>query len=295
MMTLCCKLSLKLPIFTSRYIEAAEVYISSLLPSPRTVLSLLAKGIGELNELSPEEEEDGIRVADILMWAVERSSYAFVKPTSSLCRSSRLWRIKHITEPWVVARGLDSIPDAVVEEVVSLSSLDIYYLLNLDKLNESLKNSLGKYKKAMISLNEKDIKKALLTNKRVGNTECLSSQLEEPTLLRIEETDEPYSDVYVPLDWIEGFKEGTVEDLYISVSLFNKDLTLNEFKKGLKDIRTKKLKFLLPLRVKSGKATERPGRLVWHEFCRLEIRKKEGYEVYKAEDGTFMLIPSGGI
>ncbi|MBC7091875.1 MAG: hypothetical protein H5T50_08230, partial [Nitrososphaeria archaeon] len=187
-MRICCKHSLKIPIFTTKYGEAAEVHISSFIPSPRTALSILAKGIGEIYGLSPEEREQEIRAADIMMWSIEKSSYAFIKSTSPLCKSRRLWRIRHILEHWI--QKIESISDAVIEEIVSLYSIDIYYLIDLKILNENLEELSKKYLKHDIRIKEDDIKKALMTNQRIGSTECTAYQFVEPIFLGIKKSNE---------------------------------------------------------------------------------------------------------
>jgi CRISPR-associated protein Cas5 subtype I-A len=275
----CISSKLRTPFFSIRDAYASEIYISQLLPSPRTALSLLARGLGEINGLCPEMKLDGVRIADLLMWSVEKSSYAFVKPLSPLTKSSQMWRVKSIEKSWIVE--LERISDAVETELVSSSSIGIYYLVDIDKLNGALEGHVK------ILVNKDDIIKALSLCQRLGNTESLTSLDQDPRLVELKSTRrEGEIDTYIPLDWIEQdlFVSGILEDLYVNVLLGNKGVEPTEFHKTRHD----KKRFLLPLRrITKGQVA----RLVWYEPGRPKVRTREGYFIGETEDGSLIPFP----
>ncbi|MEM2211358.1 MAG: hypothetical protein QXK35_06115 [Nitrososphaerales archaeon] len=279
-------IKVRLPIFSTRYIEAAEVFTSSLLPSPRTCLSIIARGLCEFNGMSSEEVINGLRVGDIASWAVELSSYAFVRPHDPLCKSSHIWRVIMLEAMW--KNRVASLKDAVECEYITTGELAIYYVINFKELNKYVKDNLN----SSIKVNDEDIIKFLSIIQRLGGTEFFSSIRENPRKqLIIERLGNNGSiNVYIPLNWVKNFEKGIIESMHVNLLLLedNKMHNIKNFKSSREEYR----RFLLPLqrleRFGSKSLTH-----TWYEPVAVNVRLKDGYVFVKIEDGTAIPIQIG--
>lgn len=296
MRAICCSVRLRIPIFSLRDHSAAEVYISPLLPPPRTALSLLIRGLGEINRVNPESDIGEITVRELMTWAIERSSYDFVKPISPICRSSQTWRVQSIEKEWI--KEISRISDAVNMEVVCLNKISIYYYIFLDKLEESLQCLRDLIGLDKLLLNENEVKKALLISQRLGNTEHFVTVEDCTIIYNLKSLGrEGLIDTYIPLKWLkneEGINQGIIEDLYTQLLLSDMDLdprNPRQFKEEFKRSREKKERFLLPLlkTEESGRRT----RLVWYKPFRPKVTVKEGFTIAELNDGTHIPVPEG--
>lgn len=241
---LCATAHFLIPIFSLGYPEETTIFISHMLPNPRTLIALLARGLGENNELSPEQMIKGVETRTVLQWALEKNSYATARPISPLKKSSQIQRVVWLEKTW---KGKVQ-KDAVKMELVSLSKLVAYIFVDVDEVVESLK----KYLPNIENITERDLKLALQITQTIGKSEGLATPILVDVFKRENFKVEGVKgtlNTYCPLEWIEHFNQGLKEDMLIHIRLMKKHVARPE---EIKKYRRERLPFILPLSFERG-------------------------------------------
>jgi hypothetical protein len=253
---ICTSTQILLPIFSLGYPETAEILISHTLPSPRTLIALLAKGLGEIMGLKPEQKIHGAPVRLILQWALESSSYAFSRPLSPVKKSFQMWRVIWLEKEWEWGRKeVEGLRDAVEMEVVSLNRISAYIFTDLNKANILLRKYLPNS-----NLTEKDVESALMTVQLIGRSEMLATPITVRAFNKFNIIGSLGKiNVYCPSEWIKKPpREGLEEEMLVHINLLPNHIksAIDEPKKMLKvklsgreeiESRRVKARFILPL------------------------------------------------
>lgn len=286
----CVAADILAPVLSVRYHEPMAVLLSHTLPPPRTLLACLARGLGEIFGLGPEEDVKiggfSTRARLALSWAVERSSLAFVRPRSKIAKVASMWKVWWIEKVYdVTKRGVRGLSDALKLELSITRRLTAYFFLDLEALNQLLSD----IKPNLPSINRRELEKAVSCIKRVGMSECLAS----PKLVSFFDKrnftikQEGELNAYSPADWISPrANEYILEDVYVPCELVEKGLSLEMFVKKLKTLRRVTKRFVLPLReVRIERA--------YRVFEPIEVfaKVKPEYSIVELPDGGRCVLP----
>jgi len=268
------------PLYTIRDPESWGVRLSFLLPPPRTVIGALARGLGILYGIaSGEEKLEGKFAREVLCYALEKASFATVRPLSPLFRSFHIMRLV----PSIERGTSEDVHDAFKTDFIFCSELKIIYAVNIEIVNSVLE----KY-----GLPKADYEKLGLAARfidRLGQTEsiCYVKSIE---WLEIEEESLDIN-TYLPEYWIEEVSgDYTVERLLPNIRILEsleediKDLGIDSIKN--KDLRKKKIPFVLPLR----RARYQHRREIL-EPIEVKVKPKSGYMAYLLNDKTKIVLP----
>lgn len=245
-----------LPLFSLGYPETAEILISHTLPSPRTLIALLARGLGEIMGLKSEQGIHSTPARLVLQWVLESSSYAFSRPLSPIRKSFQMWRVIWLEKEWEWGRKeIEHLRDAIEMEVVSLNKILAYIFINLNKASALLSKYLPHS-----NLTEKDIELALRTVQVISKSEMLATPITVGTFNKFNVIGSAGKiNVYCPYEWIKKPpKEGLEEEMLVHINLLPNHIknAIDEPKKMLKvklpgreeiECRRVKARFVLPL------------------------------------------------
>ncbi|MDW8004960.1 MAG: hypothetical protein RMI04_09140 [Thermofilaceae archaeon] len=292
---ICASTQLLLPLFSLGYPETATILVSHTLPSPRTLIALLARGLGEIKGLTSEQKVDistsrklrrQIEARLILQWAFESNSYAFSRPLSPIKKSSQIWRVVWIEKKFLLRedRREKGVPrDAVNVELVSLAKTSAYLFLDIKGVNESLR----RYLPQVDSVTEKDVERALRIARIMGRSEMFVTPLSAEVSDRLNIVgSEGKINTYCPLDWLrEPPLQGLVEDLLVHLRLLAKVEDPSDLPKH----RREKLRFILPL---SLERIVQAGRIVEYlKPVEIDVKVKGEYTIAETPDGGRVILP----
>jgi len=296
---ICSSTQILLPIFSLGYPEATTILISHTLPSPRTLIALLARGLGEIMGLKSEQKIHDTPARLVLQWALENSSYAFSRPLSPIKKSFQMWRVIWLEKTWKKEIESERLSDAVEMEVVSLAKISAYIFTSLNKVN----TLLGKYL-SHPNLTERDIELGLRTIQVIGKSEILSTPITIEIFNKFNVIGPAGKiNVYCPYEWVKKPpEEGVEEDMLIHINLlpdYVKD-TIDEPKKILKEIellkrekigfRRVKTRFILPLSLMS-KISYRGKVIEYFEPVEVNVELKDGFTIVETADGGKIPLP----
>ncbi|MCR8453604.1 MAG: hypothetical protein NDP13_01270 [Crenarchaeota archaeon] len=300
MAVICASARFLLPLFSLGYPETATILISHTLPSPRTLIALLARGIGEIKGLTSEQKIDvltskgskQVEARLILQWAFESNSYAFSRPLSPIMKSSQIWRVVWIEKEFLIKKKKEEkreVPrDAINVEIVSLAEIAAYLFLHLDGVNESLRKYLGGYLSQVDDVTKRDIERALQIARVIGRSEMLATPISVEVFNSFNIIgSEGKINTYCPLNWLkEVVQQGLMEDVLIHLRLLpdeDKDLT------DLPEHRRKKLKFVLPLSlerfIQDKKIVE------YLKPIEVDVKVKDEYTIIELPDRGRVVLP----
>jgi len=278
----CLALETYLPLFSLSYPETLGIYLSHTLPSPRSLLGVLARGLGILFGLGSEQPiQKGLNARIALTWSVECSSYVLVRPLTPLTKSLQMLRVIKLE---MSRKGEKPAHDAMKWEIVSLSRLKVYYFIDTELLNQLLKRHFNR------EIQIEDLERALWLLERIGNSESLASPIRVNRLnfRPLGEEGEVYT--YTPISWLKEFHEGVKENMLVHLALQRIDPFENPadvFIKRRKKLRWAKKSFLLPLVMKQW------GRLFeWYEPKPITVKVAEGFLLIETEDGSKHVLPT---
>ncbi|MEM4488611.1 MAG: hypothetical protein QXK88_07440 [Desulfurococcaceae archaeon] len=299
MVVVCASTRFLLPIFSLGYPETATILISHTLPSPRTLIALLARGIGEIKGLTSEQKinvltSKGLKQVEarlILQWAFENNSYAFSRPLSPIKKSSQIWRVVWIEKKFLIEKrkGEGGVPpDAINVEIVSLAEIAAYLFLHLDEVNKSLKEYLGGFLSQVGDITERDVRRALQITRIIGRSEMLASPISVETFNSFNIIDSKGKiNTYCPLDWLkEVVQQGLIEDVLINLRLLSVKV---EDPLDIPKHRREKMRYMLPL---SLERTIQNGRVI--EYLRpveVDVNVKDEYAIIELPDGGRTVLP----
>lgn len=288
---ICVSAHFLLPLFSLGYPETATILVSHTLPSPRALIALLARGIGEIRGLTSEQKievstskgsKKQTEARLILQWAFENNSYAFSRPLSPIKKSSQIWRVVWIEKKFLIKEDVPR--DAINVEVVSLAEMMVYLFLNVDEVNKSLR----KYLPQIGDVTEKDVERAIRIARVISRSEMLATPISVKVFNKFNIIgSEGKINTYCPLDWLkETVLRGLIEDVLIHLRLLSvkvKDPT------DLPNYRREKLKFVLPLSlerlVQNGKIVE------YLKPVEIDVRVKDEYTIIELPDGGRTVLP----
>lgn len=291
MTVICASTQFLLPLFSLGYPETATILVSHTLPSPRTLIALLVRGIGEIRELTSEQKVEFLtskgskRQSEarlILQWVFENNSYAFSRPLSPIKKSSQIWRIVWIEKKRKEEREVPR--DAVNVEIISLAKIAAYLFLHIDRVNESLR----KYLSQVGDITEKDVEHALRIARVIGRSEMLA------TPISVEVFDsfniigsEGKINTCCPLGWLkEVVQQGLMEDVLIHLRLLPVKV---KDPLGLPKYRREKLRFVLPLSlermIQNGVVVE------YLKPMEVDVKVKDEYAIIELPDGGRAVLP----
>jgi hypothetical protein len=302
---ICTSTQILLPIFSLGYPETAEILISHTLPSPRTLIALLAKGLGEIMGLKPEQEIHGAPVRLILQWTLESSSYAFSRPLSPIKKSFQMWRVIWLEKEYEWRRKevkrlqVERLRDAVEMEVVSLNKISAYIFVNLNKTNILLRKYLPNS-----NLTEKDVESALMTVQSIGKSEMLATPITVRTFSNFNIMGSLGKiNVYCPYEWVKKPpKEGLEEEMLVHINLLPNHIksAIDEPKKMLKvklpgrkeieESRRIKARFILPLSL--IREISYHGKIVgYFKQKDIDVELKDDFTIVETIDGGKIPLP----
>lgn len=283
----CLRLKVLLPVFSVRDFATAEVYVSYILPAPRTILSLLTRGLGELFGVSGEASGEGkCKHSELLTRAVEESTLAFVKPDSPLLRTAHMWHIKAIERRWI--EDYSRLHDAVQAQIVSTNLLSIYFFVDINRLSDALR----RYNYRSVDVN--DLLEALWLCNRIGTTEALYAPHKEGprTLDYGSVSGRALINTYAPESWV-NIHGGSwvIEDSYFSILMLlieDKMKGLQRKKVDFKLTRREKARLVHPLnrQVVMGKVVREI-----YEPATFEAEARNDFHVIRVEDGATCVLP----
>jgi len=297
---ICSSTQILLPIFSLGYPEATTILISHTLPSPRTLIALLARGLGEIIGLKSEQKIHDTPARLVLQWALESSSYAFSHPLSPIKKSFQMWRVIWLEKTWKKEIEPERLSDAVEMEVVSLTKISAYIFTNLNKVNILL----GKYLPHP-NLTERDIELGLRTIQVIGKSEMLATPITTEIFNKFNIIGSAGKiNVYCPYEWVKKPpEEGVEEDMLIHINLlpdYIKD-TIDEPKKILKEIelskrekigcRRIKARFILPLSL-MRKISYRGKIIEYFKPVDVNVELKDGFTIVEIADGGRIPLPT---
>jgi len=292
---ICASTRFLLPLFSLGYPETATILISHTLPSPRALIALLVRGIGEIKELTSEQKinvltSKGLKQVEarlILQWAFESNSYAFSRPLSPIKKSSQIWRVIWIEKKFLIEKkkGEREVPrDAINVEIISLAKIAAYLFLHIDGVNESLR----KYLPQVGDVTKKDVERALQIARVIGRSEMLA------TPISVEVFDsfniigfEGKINTCCPLDWLkEAVQQGLIEDVLVHLRLLPVKV---EDPLDLSKHRREKLRFVLPLSlermIQNGMVVE------YLKPVEIDVKVKDEYAIIELPDGGRAVLP----
>ncbi len=277
----CYRLDLLIPSFFVRDFTSAEILLSFLLPPPRTVLSLLARGLGELLGVSGETEVMGRKYRDVLSEAVEMNSLAFVRPTSLLFRTTHTWSVKAIEKEWITE--YERLRDAVPTQLITTNSLSAYFFVDVNGLLEYVKGIPDKrLEPSNVEEMSSLISSALWLCRRLGTTESFCSPSKVRELGYEEVGAEAELNTSTPADWVQPLSGNWVlEESYPSMLMLGKSVTFTKS-------RREKALFLHPLkrRVEAGRVIYE----VYEPSFFLAGVAKPKLTAVRVEDGTTCIL-----
>ena len=296
MTVICASTHFLLPLFSLGYPETATILVSHTLPSPRTLIALLARGIGEIRELTSEQKvkvltskgsKRQLEARLILQWVFENNSYAFSRPLSPVKKSSQIWRVVWIEKKFLIEKRKKEreVPrDAINVEIISLAKIAAYLFLHIDGVNESLK----KYLPQVGDVTEKDVERALRIARVIGRSEMLA------TPISVEVFDsfniigsEGKINTCCPLDWLkEVVQQGLIEDILVHLRLLPVKI---EDPLNLSKHRREKMRFVLPLSlermIQNGMVVE------YFKPVEIDVKVKDEYAIIELPDGGRAILP----
>jgi len=296
---ICSLTQILLPIFSLGYPETAEILISHTLPSPRTLIALLARGLGEIMGLKSEQKIHDTPVRLILQWALESSSHAFSRPLSPIKKSFQMWRVIWLEKRYELMRKreIERLRDAVEMEVVSLNKISAYIFTNLDKANALLRRYVPSS-----DLTEKDIELALKTVQVIGKSEMLATPVTTKVFNKFNDIGPVGSiNVYCPYAWVkEPPREGLEEEMLIHINLLPNHIknAIDEPKKILKvklpggeiECRREKARFILPLSLM--REISYHGKIIeYFKQKDINVELKDDFTIVETIDGGKIPLP----
>ncbi|MEM3712492.1 MAG: type I-A CRISPR-associated protein Cas5a [Thermoproteota archaeon] len=271
------------PLYTIRDPASWGVRMSFLLPPPRTLIGALARGLGITYGIaSGEERLKGEFTRNILCYALEKSIFATIRPLSPLVKTSQIIRMVPAVEKGESIETPEKAHDAFKTDFIFCGNLKIVYAIDIDMVN-SVFEKYDLPKTDTIRLN-----RAARFLDRIGQTEsiCYVKNIE---LLEIK-GESTNINTYLPTYWIKDI----TGNYFIRELLPNIRIIENYMKKRLgiesiedKDLRKKKIPFLLPLQ-----ATGYHRGREFLEPAEVTVQLKLGYKAYLLNDGTKIALPS---
>ncbi|MEM0312760.1 MAG: type I-A CRISPR-associated protein Cas5a [Conexivisphaerales archaeon] len=277
---------ISIPLYTIRDPGSWGIRLSFLLPPPRTLIGALAHGLGVVYGIaSGEENLKGEFARNVLSYALETYSFVTIRPLSPLVKTSQIMRLVPAIEKGKSSKTSEEAHDAFKTDFIFCSDLKAVYTIDIDMVNLVLeKYGLPKADIAKLSCAARFID-------RIGQTESICYVKNIEWL----ETKGRSVDVntYLPTHWIEDAKgDYNIGELLPNIRILEdlgekkvRQLGIESIKD--KDLRKKKIPFLLPLRV----AEHRQGREVLKPV-EVNVKLKTGYVAYLLDDGTKIVLPS---
>ncbi|MEM2930749.1 MAG: type I-A CRISPR-associated protein Cas5a [Thermoproteota archaeon] len=277
---------ISIPLYTIRDPGSWGVRLSFLLPPPRTLIGALTHGLGVVYGIaSGEEDLKGEFARNVLSYALERYSFVTIRPLSPLVKASQIMRLVPAIEKGKSPKTSEEAHDAFKTDFIFCSDLKIVYTIDIDMVNLVLEK-YGLQKAGIAKLNC-----AARFIDRIGQTESICHVKDIEWL----ETKGISLDVntYLPTHWVEDAKgDYNIGELLPNIRILEdlgekkvRQLGIESIKD--KDLRKKKIPFLLPLRV----AEHRQGREIL-EPVEVNVKLKTGYIAYLLDDGTKIVLPS---
>jgi CRISPR-associated protein Cas5 subtype I-A len=255
-----------------------------LLPPPRTVLGALARGVGIILGVPSGEEklrEEIIR--NVLTYTFEAYSFATIRPLSPLVKSSQILRYVPPVEKDEHIKMPQEAHDAFKTDIIFSNEIEVIFFINIESVN----NIFQEY--GLSRIDAEKICYAMQLIDRVGPTEamCYTKNVEQ---LKIKEVCSAIN-TYVPYGWLEEAKgEYCIGELLPNLGVLESLGQIRQINiKNIqdKDIRRKKILYLLPLRLTKGPK----GKEVF-EVSEVKVKLKSGYLAYLLNDGTKVAIPT---
>jgi len=273
-----------------------QARISYLLPSPRTIVGMLASGLGKYLGLSPEVEVGGKKLRIRLTWDIIGSNVmvtcragAWVYKTSN---TLRVWLIerhdllrskgrKSGKQTKFARKGFpkEVIMDAMIHEYVACDRLIVYAITNLNRFAEGLNTLLeevGMDKVNPFEVPEMLIKSIRLVD-RVGDSESIATVI-RASLVKISEiVEEGVLSNMAPIRWIETHDSSmnVIQDMPTTPLIEERRVEIDEEKvQGM----------VLPLRPKFEK-------VLYYEHSPYRAKVREGYHIIILDNGDSAVIP----
>lgn len=296
MVVICASAHFLLPLFSLGYPETATILISHTLPSPRALLALLARGIGEIKGLTSEQKVEvltskklkrQVEARLVLQWAFENNSYAFLRPLSPIKKSSQIWRVIWIEKKFLIEKRKEKreVPrDAINVEIVSLTEASAYLFSHIDEVNKSLR----KYLPHIGDITERDMEHALRIARVIGRSEMLITPISVKIFNEFNiRGSEGKINTYCPLDWLkEPLWQGLIEDVLVHLRLLSVKV---EEPMDLPKHRREKMRFVLPLSleriVQNGKIVE------YLKPVDIDVKLRDEYTIVELPDGGRVALP----
>jgi len=279
------RLDLKIPLFSVRIPEALGVLLSYTLPPPKTVVSLLTRGIGYILDVNPELRVHNAPCRVVLTWVTETSCYVTVKPLSPIIKSYQMWRVRWLERKLRIDKKLvpeQLAQDAVEYNINSTSELSFYYFIDIENLNKKLEKALG------LRVTSYDIIKSFWVTERVGATEFLTSlkgvrELEVKTLNSVGEID-----TYAPSKWLEPRGPHVIEKMPSILLLSKPDISLDEFIREYQRRKSTEAyeSYTLPL---WSEVTERK---VMYKPGKVKVTARNGFSICLLSDYSSSILPN---
>lgn len=270
-----------------------QTRISYLLPSPRTLIGILASGLGKYLGLNPEAKVGGEKIRRRLTWDVIGSNVmmtcragAWVYKTSNILR---VWLIerhdllremsKKETRPTNESFPREKIMDAIIHEYVSCDKLIIYAVTNLNRFAEGLKTLLREAGLDEVDSSEvpEILAKSMKLVDRVGDSESIATTIRASTVKISGVTEEGILNTMSPMKWIEVHDSNTniIQDMPITPLIEEGHISINEYRSQ---------EMILPLRPKFEK-------ILYYENAPYRAKAREGYRILILESGDSVIVP----
>jgi len=270
-----------------------QTRISYLLPSPRTLIGILASGLGKYLGLNPEAKVGGEKIRRRLTWDVIGSNVmmtcragAWVYKTSSILR---VWLIerhdllkevsKKGTKPTNESFPREKIMDAIIHEYVSCDKLIVYAVTNLNRFAEGLNTLLREAGLDEIDSSEvrEILAKSMKLVDRVGDSESIATTIRASLVKISEVTEEGILNTMSPMKWIEAHDSNTniIQDMPITPLIEGGHISINKYKSQ---------EMILPLRPKFEK-------ILYYENAPYRAKVRKGHCILIFESGDSVVVP----
>jgi len=275
------------PLFSVRDPLSWGVRKTFILPTPRTVIGALCRGVGVVMGFGSGEEKLGNKpIRKILTYAFEKNTIATVHALSPIIRSSQLLHIVPEIEQGASYGG----GDAFKHEIMCSNQLRLIYIIDLSGVNTFLK----KHKQSM-SVNHNALEKASNFIERLGASEnictVLKSRLVKPQVIK---NGSVSVNTYVPLNWLRDPPEGgliaeSMPNIAVIESIEGRKI---DFRTAFrKEYRLRKAPYFYPLKPEK---TER-GTLVYHTH-EIEVSLRNGFVGMEFKElDSKIIVPKGMI
>jgi len=270
-----------------------QTRISYLLPSPRTLIGILASGLGKYLGLNPEAKIGGEKIRRRLTWDVIGSNVmmtcragAWVYKTGNILR---VWLIerhdllremsKKETRPTNESFPREKIMDAIIHEYVSCDKLIIYAVTNLNRFAEGLKTLLREAGLDEVDSSEvpEILAKSMKLVDRVGDSESIATTIRASIVKILGVTEEGILNTMSPMKWIEVHDSNTniIQDMPITPLIEEGRISINKYRSQ---------EMILPLRPKFEK-------ILYYENAPYRAKARKGYRILILESGDSVIVP----